>query len=133
MSIQTSDANYPFGHPQVAQVAIQQATHLGNNLKRLVKGFSMRDFVYKPKGDLAIIGRSNAVADLISGKLHLHGLAALFIWLFVHLRGLVQYRNKVVTLYHWVVAYLTNDISLRMVFNDKQTESSPEKDTVDTL
>lgn len=133
MSIQTSDGHYPFGHPQVAQVAIQQATHLGNNLKRLAKGDAMRDFVYQPKGDLAIIGRSNAVADLISGKLHLHGLAALFIWLFVHLRGLVQYRNKVVTLYHWGVAYLTNDISLRMVFNDNQVKSSSAKETVDTL
>jgi NADH dehydrogenase len=64
---------------------------------------------------MAIIGRNKAVADLPKPKLHLKGFIAWFIWIFVHLMSLVNYRNKLRTLYNWTGSYFTRDQSLRMI------------------
>jgi NADH dehydrogenase len=58
--IMTGDKNYPNGHPQLAQVSIQQGKLLANNLRRLVKGKSMKPFVYKNLGSMATVGRNKA-------------------------------------------------------------------------
>jgi NADH dehydrogenase len=64
---------------------------------------------------MAIIGKNKAVADLPKPKLFFSGVIALFMWLFIHLLSLINYRNRIRTLYNWGVAYLTNDQSLRMI------------------
>ncbi len=64
---------------------------------------------------MAIIGRNKAVADLPLPKLHFNGFIAWVAWLFVHLLSLINYRNRIKTLYNWAVAYLTKDQSLRMI------------------
>ena len=113
--LQQTDNNFPNGHPQLAQVAIQQGKTLAQNFIAMSKGKSLRPFRYKDKGSLAIIGRYRAVADLFPSKFHIGGFIALFIWLFVHLASLITYRNKIKTLYGWIVAYFTRDQSLRMI------------------
>lgn len=113
--IQTTDQHFPQGHPQVAQVAIQQGDNLGKNFIKSAKGETLKPFGYHDKGSMAIIGKNKAVADLPSPKLFFSGFIALMMWLFIHLLSLVNYRNRIRTLYNWAVAYLTNDQSLRMI------------------
>jgi NADH dehydrogenase len=113
--IQTTDANFPQGHPQVAQVAIQQGDNLGKNLVKSTKNEALKPFAYHDKGSMAIIGRNKAVADLPKPKLFFSGFIAWAMWLFIHLLSLVNYRNRIKTLYNWTVAYFTKDQSLRMI------------------
>ncbi len=119
IGVQFSDPAYPNGHPQLAQPAIQQGRTLAQNLNALVKGKSQKPFKYFDRGDMAIIGKSYAVADLFKHKLHLSGLLGLLAWLFIHVISLVNYNNKVKTLYNWAIAYLTANPSLRMSFQAK--------------
>jgi NADH dehydrogenase len=116
MSIQHHDAVYPQGHPQLAQPAIQQGKTLSKNLIRIAQGKPMKPFKYFDRGDMAIIGRNLAVADLFKHKLHIGGILGLLSWLFIHVASLVNYNNKIKTLYSWIVAYLTRDQFLRMIF-----------------
>jgi NADH dehydrogenase len=122
ISIQFTDPVYPNGHPQLAQPAIQQGKRLAKNLNALAKGKQQKAFKYFDRGDMAIIGKSYAVADLFKHKLHLGGLLGLLAWLFIHVVSLVNYNNKVKTLYNWTIAYLTSDPSLRMIFQPNNKE-----------
>jgi NADH dehydrogenase len=113
-SLQTHDAQYPNGHPQLAQVSIQQAKLLGANLKALDQGKELKPFHYKDQGTMAIIGRNKAVCDL-PHHVHFKGFIAWFMWLFVHLISLINYRNRLKTLYNWTIAYLYKDQALRFI------------------
>lgn len=123
IAIQLEDPGYPAGHPQLAQPAIQQGKDLARNLIRLAEGETMKPFIYADRGEMAVIGKSKAVADLFKHKLHFGGLAGLISWLFIHLMSLVSANNKIKTLYNWVVAYLTHDQSLRMIFRSENREN----------
>lgn len=112
---QTTDKNFPNGHPQVAQVAIQQGKNLAKNFLRLEKNEQPVPFVYNDKGSMAIIGTNKAVADLPKPEMHFKGFIAWFMWLFIHLISLINYRNQIRTLYNWIAAFLTKDQSLRMI------------------
>ena len=113
--IQLTDKNFPEGHPQVAQVAIQQGLNLSKNFKSINQNKPLIPFVYKDKGAMAIIGKNKAVVDLPSPKLHFKGFFAWIIWLFVHLISLITYRNRILTFYNWMTAYFAKDQSLRMI------------------
>ncbi len=115
----TSDSNFPQGHPQLAQVALQQGRNLAGNLVALRRSRPLTPFMYHDKGSLAIIGRSKAVADIPKPPLHLQGFIAWVTWLFVHLFSLITYRNRFTTLANWAVAYFTRDQSLRMIIRPK--------------
>jgi len=119
--IQTHDASYPNGHPQVAQVAIQQGRLLGKNLEAGLKGKPQKPFRYHDKGTMAIIGRNKAVADL-PPKLHFRGFIAWAMWLFIHLISLINYRNRVKTLFNWMIAYINKDQSLRFIVRPRRDE-----------
>ncbi|WP_018611191.1 NAD(P)/FAD-dependent oxidoreductase [Segetibacter koreensis] len=123
---QTTDKNFPNGHPQVAQVAIQQGKNLAKNFLRTERNESLVPFVYTDKGSMAIIGTTKAVADLPKPELHFTGFIAWFMWLFIHLVSLINYRNQLRTLYNWVAAFLTKDQSLRMIIRpaSKHTEDA---------
>ena len=113
-SLQTHEADYPNGHPQLAQVSIQQARLLAENFKNMAIGKQLKPFAYKDKGTMAIIGRNKAVCDL-PHNVHFRGFIAWFLWLFVHLISLINYRNRIKTLYNWTVAYLNKDQALRFI------------------
>jgi NADH:ubiquinone reductase (H+-translocating) len=113
--LQTSDSKFPNGHPQLAQVAIQQGKNLAVNFELLIKQKSLKPFTYFDKGTMAIIGTNKAVVDLPKPKLHFKGLIAWLMWLFVHLFSLINYRNRIRTLYNWTGAYISRDQSFRMI------------------
>ena len=113
--LQITDRNFPQGHPQLAQVAIQQGKNLARNFKAMLKRSTPKSFSYRDKGSMAIIGRSKAVADIPSPKMHIKGFIAWLMWLFVHLFSLINYRNRIKTMYNWIGAYFTKDQSLRMI------------------
>jgi NADH:ubiquinone reductase (H+-translocating) len=113
--LQTTDLNWPKGHPQLAQTAIQHGKALAKNLIAAGKGNAMKPFSYYDKGSMAIVGRNSAVCDIPKPKLHFRGIIALFMWLFIHLIGLINPSNKFRTLFNWTTAYLTRDQSLRMI------------------
>lgn len=114
-SIQTTDPSFPNGHPQLAQVAIQQGYNLGRNFRAMARAQVLKPFGYHDKGTMAIIGRNKAVADLPGPRLHFDGFVAWCMWLFIHLISLINYRNRIRTLYNWMVAYFTKDQYLRMI------------------
>jgi NADH:ubiquinone reductase (H+-translocating) len=119
--MQTHEAAYPDGHPQVAQVSIQQAKLLGANFKSMFRGEKLKAFSYYDKGTLAIIGRNKAVADL-PHHIHFKGFIAWFIWLFVHLLSLINYRNRFKTFFNWMIAYFNKDQSLRFIVRPRSEE-----------
>ena len=121
--IQLNDVDFPSGHPQVAQVAIQQGLNLAENFKLMLQNKALKPFKYKDKGSMAIIGKNKAVVDLPKPKMHFKGFFAWMIWLFVHLMSLITYRNRLNTFYHWMIAYFSKDQSLRMIIRpEKRTK-----------
>ena len=112
--LQTTDEAYPNGHPQLAQVAIQQAQNLAHNLIRIAKGDDhLRPFRYKNLGSMATVGRNKAVVEL--GRFHTQGFVAWVLWLVVHLRSILGIRNKLMVLINWMWNYVTYDDSIRMI------------------
>ena len=112
-AIMSSDENYPEGHPQVAQPAIQQAKNLANNL--LKSQGEWKPFLYVDKGSLAIIGRNKAVLDFPNPKYSMSGFISWLIWIFIHIMGLVNFNNKLRALYDWLGYYIHKDQSFRMI------------------
>lgn len=114
--LQTSDAAYPNGHPQVAQVAIQQAKNLAKNLKLINQGADSNEltaFRYKNLGSMATIGRNKAVVEI--GKFHSQGFFAWVLWLVVHLRSILGVKNKMMVLLNWLWKYVSYNDSIRMI------------------
>jgi NADH dehydrogenase len=107
-------SKYPNGHPQVANVAINQAKNLAFNLN---KNKSI-EFEYKDLGSMATIGRNKAVVDLPHFKFK--GYFAWLVWMFLHLMLILSVRNKLIIFINWVWAYLTKDTSSRLIL--KQTK-----------
>lgn len=124
--LQTTDEGFPSGHPQVAQVAIQQGKNLARNFGLIAEHQAQRAFKYNDKGSMAIIGRAKAVVDLPSPKVHFKGVIAWLAWLFIHLISLINHRNRMKTLYNWMVAYFTKDQSLRMIIKPSVTQEKVE-------
>jgi len=108
-----STENYPNGHPQVAQPAIQQGRLLGRNLLKKINNKPMKPFVYKDKGSMATIGRNKAVVDLKHFKFG--GFFAWFVWMFVHLMSLVGFRNRVIVFFNWTYNYINFDKAARLI------------------
>jgi len=108
---------YPHGHPQLASVAIQQATVLAENLRRTErKANSFYEFEYTDKGTMATVGRNLAVVDIPKPKLHFGGFLAWFIWMSLHLFLILGVKNKLFVFFNWIYNYLTYDQSLRLIF-----------------
>jgi len=117
-----TEESYPNGHPQVAQVAIQQAANLARNLKRIDLKQDTVPFSYKNLGSMATIGRNKAVADL--PHLKFHGFVAWLFWMFVHLMSIVGIKNKLVTFINWAWNYFTSDQSLRLIIRPEQKKAT---------
>lgn len=115
---QTSDEDYPNGHPQLAQVAIQQGKLLAENIKRMKNGRPMKPFRYKNKGSMAIIAKYKAVVDLPKG--FFKGFGAWLVWLFIHLIPIAGFRNKIKLAYNWLLSFITNDPTLRLIIRPKK-------------
>jgi len=99
--------------PGVAQVAIQQGRHVARNVKADLAGRERRPFRYRDKGDLAVIGRAQAVARI--GRLRLAGFPAWLVWCFVHILFLIGFRNRLLVLFEWAWAFLTDQRGARLI------------------
>ena len=117
LSLIEGDEDYPLGHPQLAQVAMQQAKTVAKNLKAVLKGKEVKPFRYKNLGVMATIGRNHAVAE-ISGR-KFGGFPAWALWLVVHLRSILGVKNKTFILLNWVWNYINYKQSLRLILKAK--------------
>ena len=122
---QSSDKNYPNGHPQLAQVAIQQGQMLGSNLKRMEEGKPAKAFKYNNKGSGAIISKYKGVFDL--PKSSFKGFFAWFAWLFIHIIPLIGFRNKMKIAFNWLWSFITNDPTLRLIIRPAKKESTAQQ------
>lgn len=114
--LQTADKAYPAGHPQVAQVAIQQAKNLAKNLPKIISGEgegSLSPFEYNNLGSMATIGRNKAVVEI--GKFRSQGFFAWVLWLVVHLRSILGVKNKMMVMLNWLWKYVSYNDSIRMI------------------
>lgn len=112
------DKGWPTGHPQLAQVAIQQGNLLAENLKRLSKDKPMKSFVYKNLGTMATVGRNKAVAEFAGMKIG--GFTAWVMWLVVHLRSILGVKNKIFVFINWMMNYFNYSQSLRLILKSKE-------------
>ncbi|WP_118976013.1 NAD(P)/FAD-dependent oxidoreductase [Taibaiella koreensis] len=119
---------YPKGHPQVANVAINQAKLLGKNFKASLAGKSRKEFEYKDPGSMATVGKRKAVVDL--PRFSFQGRLAWFTWMFLHLMLILSVRNKLFIFINWAISYFTNDTTLRLILlpTKKQVEMVMETD-----
>lgn len=122
--LQTTDPNFPKGHPQVAQVALQQGKLLAKNIIKSPE--AMAAFQYNDKGSMAIIGRNKAVADLPKPKFHFQGFLAWAVWLFIHVMSLLTVKNRLRTLGNWIIAYFSKDQSFRMIIKPEDSAKDPQ-------
>jgi NADH dehydrogenase len=108
---------YPKAHPQLANVAINQAKLLAKNLYRLEQNKSTSNFEYKDLGSMATIGRNKAVVDL--PFIHFKGHLAWLVWIFVHLMLILSVKNKLIIFINWAWAYITKDTSLALILSQQ--------------
>jgi len=108
---------YDKGHPQVANVAINQAKNLGKNILKSLKdeNYVPKEYEYNDMGMMATIGKHKAVVELPFIKFK--GPIAWYIWMFLHLMLILSVRNKIVIFFNWAWSYLTKDTSLRIITN----------------
>lgn len=99
--------------PGVAQVAKQQGSHAAANIARLLAGQPTTAFHYFDPGNMATIGRNNAIADF--GFLRVSGYPGWLLWLFVHVLFLIGFRNRLSVMIQWAAAYLTHQRSVRLI------------------
>lgn len=116
--VQTTDAAYPNGHPQLAQVAIQQGKLLAKNLQRELRHAPMEPFAYTDKGSMAIISKNKAVGDLPK-NIFIRGFFAWLTWLFIHILPIAGFRNKLKLFNNWIVSFISNDPNLRLIIRPK--------------
>src|SRR5437588_6479428 len=109
--------------PGVSPVAMQQGRHADRNILRMIANRERRPFRYWDKGSMATIGRKKAVADL--NFVHLSGLPAWLVWLFVHIIFLVGFRNRLAVLFQWAWAYFTFNACARLITRNFQSETRP--------
>ena len=108
---------YPNGHPQVANVAINQAKNLGKNILASLKSENSNpvEYEYHDLGMMATIGKHKTVVELPFIKFK--GPIAWYVWMFLHLMLILSVRNKIVIFFNWAWSYLTKDTSLRIITN----------------
>lgn len=109
---------FPHGHPQVANVAINQGKNLAINFLRQVTGNKhyQNEFEYKDKGSMATVGKHKAVVDIPKPKFHFGGWLAWMVWMGLHLVLIVGVKNRLQIFVNWIYKYFTSDQSLRLLF-----------------
>jgi NADH:quinone reductase (non-electrogenic) len=106
--------------PGVAQVAMQGGAYAARVIRaRVEKKPEPPPFRYFDKGDLAVIGRAAAVANIFG--FHLSGLPAWLVWLFIHLMYIVEFQSRVLVFIQWGFEYLTFSRGARLITGDDAT------------
>lgn len=123
---------YPNGHPQVANVAINQGKNLGKNILRVLKNKEnkLKEYEYNDLGMMATVGKHKAVVEF--PFLKFKGPLAWYVWMFLHLMLILSVRNKIVIFFNWGWSYFTKDTSLRLITHidyDKEEILNVEKES----
>ncbi len=109
---------YPKGHPQLANVAINQAKLLAKNLKNLEKKKPLKDYEYKDLGTMATVGRNKAVVEF--PFLKFKGYFAWVVWMFLHLMLILSVKNRLIIFINWAWVYITKNSSLRLILKTQK-------------
>jgi NADH:quinone reductase (non-electrogenic) len=118
---------YPHGHPQLANVAINQGKILAINLRHQVDGNKhlQKEFEYHDKGTMATVGRNLAVVDIPKPKIHLGGWIAWLIWMSVHIMLILGVKNRLQIFINWLYKYFTYDQNLRLIIRNSYRQEKP--------
>jgi NADH:ubiquinone reductase (H+-translocating) len=111
--------------PALGAVADQEGRWTARNIRRALRGQPRVPFRYVDKGTLATIGPWAAVADF--GPIHLSGVVAWVLWLFVHIMLLVGFRNRLMVFIEWGWAFFTQERSARLITGDADLPGWPER------
>ena len=119
--------DFPKGHPQLANVAINQAKNLAKNFKELKDNKPLHEFKYKNPGTMATVGKHKAVVDL--PFMSFQGRLAWLTWMFLHLMLILSVKSKLMIFINWAISYFTNDTTLRLILmpTRKEVEIAEEK------
>ncbi len=115
-----TEEKFPNGHPQVAQVALQQAKNLAKNFNKFSDCSKFLPFKYKDRGSMATIGRNRAVAEFPFAKFG--GFLAWLIWTFIHLMAIVGVKNRLLIFINWAWSYFSSDKSFRLIYKIRNRE-----------
>ena len=121
--------------PGVAQVAMQGGAYAAKAIRKRIAGdqSEVKPFHYFNKGDIAVIGRAHAVANVFG--VHLSGLLAWLVWLFVHLMYIVQFQSRVLVFFQWGFQYLSFNGGARLITGSSAVDaiaaSEPLKEVVE--
>ncbi|MDD3265640.1 MAG: NAD(P)/FAD-dependent oxidoreductase [Burkholderiales bacterium] len=107
--------------PGIAPVAMQEGKYIGKLLKNKINGMKMKPFKYNDKGNMAVIGKNAAVAELKSFKFS--GYPAWLLWVAVHIWYLVGYDNKLMIMIKWAWTYWTSKRSGRLILHEKDSHA----------
>lgn len=102
--------------PGIAPVAMQQGRYVADLVRRRINGSPQWPFVYLDKGNLAVIGRNAAVAEI--GKFRFSGFPAWLLWVLIHIRYLIEFDNKALVLFQWAWNYFTRKRGARLITNE---------------
>jgi NADH dehydrogenase len=112
--------------PGLAQPAIQEGKYVANLIARRVEGQSPQvPFWYLDKGDLAIVGRIFAVADL--RFLRFSGLLAWLLWAGVHIYFLIGFANRLFVMLQWLIALIVKRRAVRVLYTRTPTSKTPKQ------
>jgi len=115
--------------PGVAQVAMQGGAYAAKTIRARVAGKPpLRPFHYFNKGDMAVIGRAAAVANIFG--FHISGWPAWLIWLFIHLMYIVEFQSRVLVFIQWGFEYLTFSRGARLITGTAATDSLAKPETM---
>jgi len=120
--------------PGVAQVAMQGGAYSAKVISNRIKGVRQtKPFHYFDKGELAVIGRASAVANIFGA--HLSGFLAWLVWLFIHLLYIVEFQSRILVAIEWGFLYLTYNRGARLITGNAAgtsvTSPQPVKNLVD--
>jgi NADH dehydrogenase len=111
------------GHqvPGVAQPAMQMGDHVVKMIAADLRGEERPAFRYFDKGDMATIGRMDAVAKVEwPFKAHMSGFPAWVTWLTVHIFFLIGFRNRLSVFAAWIWTYFTFTRGARLITGDQR-------------
>ena len=117
LSVYTHQTGRPL--PGLSPVALQQGRAVAANIRATLAGRPRRRFHYVDKGTMAVIGRSEAVAEIAG--LRFSGLVAWLLWCFVHIFFLIGFRNRIIVMMEWAWAYFTYQRGARLITGEVGT------------
>ncbi|HZY78846.1 MAG TPA: NAD(P)/FAD-dependent oxidoreductase [Cyclobacteriaceae bacterium] len=131
VALMEGDQKFPAGHPQMAPPSQQQGKLVAKNISNIIHKRKLKPFSYFDKGSMATVGRNKAVVDL-KGGIKFQGFFAWYVWMFVHLMSIIGFKNKLLTLFSWMVSYLTYDRSNRLIIGKNDEKNMQAEIKVDT-